>query len=659
MNFDDWVEGERSASIISLFSTFVYLKKFFSREVIEPLRQIDLHEESNSDSMEGVLNGLKLATVVALDGYAANVVDAPDLLGVKPDCDYYDYTHFTKGRGRSITRSATRSDHTISKLVDKANTLLFKIMGINSWQYIGSYGDEVGSFADALRNIFLNNYLAEDSNGKQIEAELALNLDSADHMIAEYTNLMPLLHLYTNYYHEFNPKIIPHYDEVFDEFQRDYDTRFDGINLMSEFMPKGIPDSWAVGYTITIHETLKSIIKDKEKLDNLVGLDKVLEKIEHWTEFEQYSKKLYQVIGLPAFFGHYKYTIREIPSSNMIQELLVEPKARISPERMLSIFGNRARIVDSGSSGAAHLNFICLLDGAIIRSKRTNEKARLAIFIHRLDVERENYSLGLFMPAYGKDGLANASKWWIFYYIGNNHSGTASRQWGQVWKKISRNEKHIEIIYIEANEDEFLKYCEDPGYVRLDTEIKCVDQMVGRLRGTYPELLLANMLTNNGFHPVRLRIEPALLSGHEDINGDLDVVGFKIQEDTCEIVILESKGRARTDRDLDHELIKFSKTVKLLSDNPDRLCKECGISFKGKYSIKAYFVSMASMSETEEGIGNIQDDMPPFLQRGYYPNVPENVTFWDFTCFRNELEKSGVPDIYLDLLKQMPVAITL
>jgi len=645
VNLDDWVEQERSVSIISLFSTFVYLKRFFSRAVIEPLRQTDSRKKLDSDSIEGALNGLKLATVVALDSYATNVVDAPDLLGVKPDYDYYDYTHFTKGRGRSITRSATRSNHTISKFVDKANTLLFRIIGINNWEFIGSYGNEFGSFADALRNIFLNCYLAKDSNGNQVDAELALNVDSTNHMITNYTNLMPLLYLYTNYYHDFSPRIIPHYDEIFDEFQRDYQTRFDGINLTSEFMPKRIPASWAVGYTITIHETMKSIITDKETLDKLVDLDKVVQGIEHWAEFEQYSKKLDQVIGLPAFFRHYKYSLREIPSSNMVQNLLGEPKVRISPERMLSILGNRARIVDSGSSGAAHLNFICLLDGAIIHSKRTNEKARLAIFIHKLDGERENYSLGLFMPAYGEYELTNATMWWIFYYIGNNHSGTASRQWGQVWNKISRNEKHIERIYIEANEDEFLKYCEDPGYVRLDTEIRCVDQMVGRLRGTYPELLLANMLTNNGFHPVRLRIEPALLSGHEDTSGDLDVVGFKIQEDTCEIIIFESKGSARTDIELDHELIKFSNAIKLLSDNPDKFCKECGISFKGKYLIKAYFVSMASMPNIEESVGKV--------------NVPENVTFWDFIYFRNELEKSGVPGIYLDLLKQMPIGITL
>ncbi len=657
MNLDEWVEQARSVSIISLFSTFVYLKKFFSQDAIERLRQTGSRKKSNLDSTEGVLNGLKLATVVALDGYAQEVVDAPDLLGVKPDYDYYDYTHFTKSPGRSITRSATRSDHTISKFVDKANTLLFRVIGINNWEFIDIYSNEVVSFADTLRNIFLTCYLAKDSNGNQIEAELALNVDSIGHVITEYTNIMPLLHLYTNYYHDFNSKIIPHYDETFD--MRDYKTRFDHMHLVSELIPKHVPDSWAVGYASTIHETMKSLVTNKESLDKLVDLDKSVQEIEDWAEFEQYSKELDQVIGPPAFFGLYKYALRQIPSSNMVKDLLGEPKVRISPERMLSVLGNRARIVDSGSSSAAHLNFICLLDGAIIRSKKTNERVRLAIFIHKLDGERENYSFGLFMPAYGKYGLANASMWWIFYYVGNNHSGTASRQWNEVWHEISRNKKYIELIYVEADEDEFLKYCEDPGYIRLDTEIRCVDQMVGRLRGTYPELLLANMLTNKGFYPVRLRIKPSLLSGRKDTSGDLDVVGFKIKQDTCEIAVFESKGSARTDIELDNELIKFSNAVKLLADNPDKFCKEFRISFKGKYLISAYFVSMASMPNTEVSKGNVQDNIPPFLQIGHYPNVPKNVTFWDFTRFLKELEQSGVPDIYLALLKQMPVAITL
>jgi len=638
VNLDDWIDWERSKNIVSLFSTFVYLKKFFSREAVGLFCQADSRKEPNSDSTKGALNGLKLATVVALDSYITNVVDAPDLLGVKPDEDYYDYTHFTKGRGRSIARGAARPDHTISKFVSKANILLFRIMGINDWRFIEAYRSEFDSFADSLRSIFVNCYLAEDYRGNRVDVEFALNVDSADHMVANYTNGTYLLNIYTNYYHDFSPKVIPPYDEVFDEFQLDCRSRFDPMSLISEFLPKRIPDSWAVGYAMTIHETLKSVITNEKKADRLVDLDKIVQEIRRWGEFERYCKKLDDVTGMPALFAHYKYSVRQSPPSNMILDLLAEPGVRESPERLLSILGNRARIVDSGYSSAAALNFITLLDGAIARSKRTNTKVRLAIFIHKLDSRRENYSLGLFMPAYGEYGLTNASMWWIFYYIGNNHSGTASQQWRQVWNKISRNAKHIKRIRILADEEEFLKYCEDPGYTRLDTAVRCMDQMVGRVRGTYPELLIANMLSNIGFYPVRLRSEPAFLKEHENVNGDLDVVGFKVHKGICEIVVFESKGSAGNDTELDGQLRKFSNTVGVLTNNADRLCKECGIVFEGKYRIRGYFVLMADMPNAD---------------------VPTNVTFWDFSRFLGRLERSGIPQIYLDLLKETRVAIEL
>ena len=49
--------------------------------------------------------------------------------------------------------------------------------------------------------------------------------------------------------------------------------------------------------------------------------------------------------------------------------------------------------------------------------------------------------------------------------------------------------------------------------------------MVGKLRGTYPELLIASMLANSNDQVVKLRITPTFLSKYEDINGDLDVIG--------------------------------------------------------------------------------------------------------------------------------------
>ena len=656
MKFDNWVEQNKSLDIIALFSTAICLKVFFSSDLVELLSKLDFNTKSRREPIGGILQDFKFAAVVALDYYANKVVDAPDLLGIKPDPDYYDYTHFTKSRGRSVTRSATRPNHLISELVGKANYFQFKLIGINDPAYIPSFADEIHKFIDGIKNVFIECYLAEDSKGNPVDVKEAITLDSIEQMMGDYTNIMPLLHLYTNYYNEFDPKEMPSYDEVFGDFQN-YETRFDNIFLTSEFMPKRIPYQWAVGYTATIHETLKSLTTKKNFLAGLLSLDKVVYEIKTWQEFEKYVDKLDALFGLPVFLGKYKYRVKQKPQVKMLRDLRGEPKERNSSERILSIIGNKARLIDSGSFGTAHLDFMCLLDGALALSKRTKENVRLAVFIHKHDQE-ENYSLGLFMPAYGKYGLSNASRWWIFYYVGNNHSGTASSQWQQVWKKIIRNQRRIEIIRVDSTEDELLKYSEDPGYLRLDTEIRCIDQMVARIRGTYPELLIANMLTNKGFNPVLLRKKPELLNNQPNCSGDLDVIGSIQRKGMTEIHIFESKGRARTDIELQHELDKFSNTINLISVEPERFCDECGINYKRKIIIKGYFVSMANKPNINDDEGSHTTYLPFSRSKRKEFKIPDNVVFWDFALLKLELQKSEVPQLFVDLLKEMPIAIT-
>jgi hypothetical protein len=209
----------------------------------------------------------------------------------------------------------------------------------------------------------------------------------------------------------------------------------------------------------------------------------------------------------------------------------------------------------------------------------------------------------------------------------------------------------------EVDEDEFYKYCEDPGYVRLDTEIKSIDQMVGKLRGTYPELLIANLLTNSGYQIVRLRFAPNFLSNYEDINGDLDVIGVKTDENTSEISIFESKGRARTDKDLNKELQKFSRTLRVLSQNQNALLKELGKNSSNSISVKGYFVSLADLKALDH---NEDSKEKSFLYpSSFKPEVPENITLWDFNYFQNQLTANNVPEIYRNLLKNMPLAISL
>jgi hypothetical protein len=621
--------------------------------VIGLIRQID---SNDAEGINNGLHGLTLASTVCLSDYIQAVVDSPETLGIKPDPDYYDYTHFTKGRGKSIVKGSTRSEHLISEVAAKANSLIFKLNGVNNWKYLERFRGEIDSTIDVLQNILTTFYIVKDSEGNEISPSESIKFDSLSLMLVSFTDIRPLFHRYTDYYHD-DPKNLPEYDEVFGDFQ-DQHTRFDGLFLTSSFVAKQPPIGWARGYALTIHETIKSLTNNRETLIKLSLLDSVVMGLKDWNEFEKYDHELFDIFGIQNPYSN-RYSLKSAPPAELLEKIKGEPRPIKSPERLLSIIGNRARIVDSCSSSGCVLNFSCVLDGVVARSKKTGVKARIIIFIHGLNQDRENYSIGIFMPAYGSGLIeTNGSVWWIFYYIGNNHSGTASKQMAEVQELLKQNEQHIEMKYIEADEAEFLAYCEDPGYRRLDIEKKCIDQMVAKLRGTYPELLIANYLTNRSYYPVKIRIVPSCINGVQEINGDLDVVGFKVEGDSCQITIFESKGQARTDRDLDEELAKFSRTVKWLNGHIEEFRNQYTPDFRGECIIDPIFVSLGDLHLSRcEIINNLHQI--PFLSRYHSPKVPKNIKLWDLPRLLKELKEVGTPDIYWELIQEMPVAISI
>jgi len=287
---------------------------------------------------------------------------------------------------------------------------------------------------------------------------------------------------------------------------------------------------------------------------------------------------------------------------------------------------------------ASPLNFRRLLDGMVVDSRKSGIKTRVTIFEHeeKYNHLKKDYSVGIFMPAYGI--FSNWSSWWIFYDVANNHSGTASGIFKQIMKEINRNIKYIDLNTYVADKDEFYKYCEDPGRLRQETAIRAVNQMVTNIRGTYPELLISNMLSNMNYTNIKLRLEPSFLHNIVGTKQDLDVVGKRDQGDYTEIIIFESKGKGCPAEELHEEVRNFSNTIQVISDNKGKfLAESYGIdNGTDKIRIKAYFVSMG---------------------KGYRYDTFNNITFWDFDDFKNELEKHGIPDIYIGFLKEMPVFI--
>lgn len=369
------------------------------------------------------------------------------------------------------------------------------------------------------------------------------------------------------------------------------------------------------------------------------SLDELVLSTKDWHDIEKYDKKLETVYGLPKIYRGYSYRTHQTITDDDRQPLTANVETPSSPERLLSIFGNRARIVERGFPGAFG-SFECLLDGALKRSRRTKEKAKVAIIVHKNPWGQEDYSTAIFMPAYGGGWIStNASMWWVFYLIGNNHSGGASHWWRLVFNKIKRNKKAIDLIVIHADEEEFYRYCEDPGYSRLNDVIVLTNRITSDVRGVFPEILLANMLTNMGCKKVRIGFEPKIL---KPVKGELDALGVKYDGDLPkQIIVFESKGQATVDHELQKEINHFSDNVKTIQQNLESFCDELELPYTDNIQIKATFVSMDTLEHVN------------------YMKVPDNIKLWDYNNLVSRLKYYKVPRKYLELLKITRVAVSI
>ena len=629
-----------SIAIESLFSTYILLDIFLSSNLVNKAKSF--HKElTNRHIREGLRQGYKLLLVATLDNYIDGIIRFPEIIGIEADLDYRDYWAFTKGRGREITKSIARPGHRISRFVARATSLIDEILTLNTWESIEDFGKKTNSFRDCLRLISEKAYMAS-KGGRKVDLKSAFTESSIAILWSNSGNPLPIAHMYTDYF------VSRKSDEAglhsLDDMVRECNpssgmTRFDVSYIDTSFFPRPLPAHWAHGYAFFLHESLKLLSRDSKSLTRLESLDELVLGIKDWYDIEKYDKKLETVYGLPRIYRGFNYSAHQIITDDDRKALVANTEAPPSPERLLSIFGNRARIVERGFPGAFG-SFECLLDGALKKSKRTKEKAKVAIVVHKNTWGQEDYSTAIFMPAYGGGFIStNASIWWVFYLIGNNHSGGASYQWRLVFNKIKRNIKAIDLTIMHANQEDFYKYCEDPGYSRLNDVIVLTNRITSDVRGAFPELLLTNMLTNMGCKKVRIAFRPKIL---KPVRGEIDALGVKFDgEEPIKILIFESKGQATVDEELQEEINHFSNNVSVIQKNLESFCNELKLLNTDRLQLEATFVSM----DTLEYVNDI--------------NIPANIKLWSYNDLVSNLSRHKIPRKYLELLKNVRVAVSM
>jgi len=648
-------EMGNSMTVESFFSTYILLDALFSTELIDKAKSLQTAKPQRL-VREGLRQGYKLLLVKVFDEYIDGIVRNPEVIGVEPDLDYRDYWAFTKGRGRQITRGAIRTEHVISKFVAKANNFIKELLSLESWESIEAFSKKTMAFRDCLKTISEKAYIASKNNRK-VSMRKALLESSTMILRAIACNPLPIAHMYTDYFtsQRDDEPDLHSLDEIIRECQTDSGmTRLDFSHIDPTFFPRPLPTHWALGYAFSLHESFKLLTSDKKQRTKLISLDELVLNTKDWRDIEKYDRKLDSVYGLPKPFRGYSYKSNQTITDNNRQPLMANVEELPSPERLLSIFGNRARIVERGSP-AAFNSFECLLDGAIKRSKRTGELAKVAIIVHKNLWGQEDYSAAVFMPAYG--WIWNASMWWVFYLIGNNHSGGASHQMRLVINKIRRNRKAIDLIVEKATEEDFYKYCEDPGYTRLNEAIALTNRVTSDVRGVFPELLLANMLTNMGYTKVLNRFKPSIL---KPVEGELDTVGIKLHSNyPPHIMIFESKGQAEDEKGLQKEIDHFSDNIKTIQKKLESFCTELNVPYAQNVEVEAIFVSMAVLGDEDNNTLEEQENSSLFSFRRPHVDVPDNIKLWDYNKLVFMLRKHDIPPKYIELLKSVQVAVNL
>jgi len=641
---DDWAN---SVTVESFFSTYVLLDILFSDEFINKAKSLHARM-ANRHAQEGLRQGYKLLLIAALDNYIDEIIRSPELIGIEPDLDYRDYWAFTKGRGREITKAIPRAGRPISRFVAKAISFINEILTLETWESVRTFGEKTKSFRRCLRQVSEKAYVAS-KGGTKVAIRDAL-LESSNMILwSSYDNPLPIAHMYTDYFvsskdrkatlHSLDEMVL---DEMLEEGHPSSGmTRLDFSSIDPKFFPRPLPAHWALGYAFSLHESLKLLALNEDQKKHLISLDERVLNTKNWSDVDKYGRRMTTVYGLPKIFRGYSYSAHLEITDNDRQPLMAEIEELPSPERLLAIFGNRARIVERGVS-SAYGSFECLLDGAIKRSKRTKEPAKVAIIVHkdRHRWDEEDYSIAIFMPAYGGGLISiNASMWWVFYSIGNNHSGTASATMRQVLNKLKRNRKSLDLIVIEADKEEFYRYCEDPGYSRLNDVIVLTNRITSDVRGVFPEILLANMLTNMGCKKVRIGFKPKVL---KPVKGELDALGVKYEGDLPkQIIVFESKGQATVDDELQEEINHFSDNVKTIQQNLESFCDELGLPYNDSLQIEATFVSMDTLEYVN------------------YMKVPDNLKLWDYNTLVSRLKYYKIPRKYLELLRITRVAVSI
>ncbi len=617
-------------ALYTFFADVMVLKSLCDADAYGCLRDVMRYHELNGQTKKrhfSLLNGYKLVVATPLFSFLNLLIDYPELFGLKRDERLCQWWAFSPNKHGLTSRLAfTDPDSDLASACGRILAIIDPLLKAGTWDSGLTAMLRARSLCDDLWPLSQQCRLSVFDGTKGIPGfQTALRLRAAERLIDYVEDEKTLSRTYSFVWHDADDLEDDGFGElIWDDPLHEIETHFD--------RPSQLPRRHSFAWKWR-HGIFSALCVSAYRL----GIGR---KREHLF-YDQYSR---DIGSAEDQFAYLQTTLGEdwpsrryglvasgtLSLSHMLEFEEANVNSTSHTDRLRELLGNDSRLVASNLPWDS-MDFRVILAG-LLSEHDDGEPVEVIRIRHTTDGDHLTwFSMAVRLPRFGL--MSNASKWWVFYKI----NGVGPPEPDLVLPRrlvhdtLAEFADRIRLIELEdVSTHDLLDLCEPPGWRYLIEEARRLVNLTKDLKGVMPELLSAALLAHDGYQNIRMRLKPAALDGKE-----IDVVGVKATPNGNECLIVETKGRATTDRELQAEIDDFSAKIRILQDRSGELAGE--LAYRGTLdTIRPRFISMADI----EGWELAEDSME----------------IWSFDQFVGELERAKVPPEYRAQLKQAAIA---
>ena len=608
---------------LKLMSNAMLIKSLCSETAFGRMLEIRDRVFSRTEVTENDLAlGYKLVVQSGLWGLLDGIIHSPELLGLEPDHHLFRWWSIVQGDdGTTLKAAICDPDSELARVASGIDDLIteFRRVGV-AWERLSEANKRAVKLADELLEIAHTCRVSGPTDSRQNQSPDRILLMSTVDLLQDswFEDAgSPKFR-----YGRRKPTVWKHL-ELSGESMFDIQTHRDHMRMLPEYDYKEFKPNWLTGKLSAITASLQETGQWSEALEDPHSLLRQNSDLDSCWEA---GKRVFRVTSGLDLAG-LEYGLKRPPAlpSKILSSLSAQVSLADSVDRLAALLGRRPNLIASRDS-ASRNRIETIVSGLALRLPDEDPIEILRI-VHGSEVNGPNeVSLALRMSS------GTFSEWWVFDrpYRAEGLDPSDDQRVSRIndlAKRLNRGIEWIDLINVPVNS--MLSLCDSRSFRRLLEKFRELEKITLKIRRAIPELLSAQLLSQSGYHQVKVSLK---VTFPPDIEREIDVVGIRFNTVGSECKIIEVKGQSDSARALDQHIDKFYETVHLV-DTHRSVIEDAFGSTEPIQSVSGLFISMAKGVE-------LSDDA---RQSG--------MDFWNFDRFVDELLEAGIDKFYVGLLK--------